>query len=324
MLNLHRNALLALAVVLASGCTSQPPVARGGVDSPLYDGGRRLLYEVEASDGVQRSLEMARAAQQAGDSDRALFIYLQLAETYPEVSQPLVEVSRIHRSRGNMALAEKALQQILERRPDDVLALAELGTLHLVNRQQQAAASALQQALMHDQKRQGGGLQQPMVDMRSPLVLYHSLGVLADLQQDFEAAGQWYLLARSIQPRSALVANSQGYSSYLAGNWEVAADFYQQALGFDRRYQRAWRNLGLLLARQQRFEEALAAFEQVETRAEASNDVGYACMLDGRFAQAESFFRQAMELSPAHYDTARQNLDRLQQIRRIRQQGNPS
>lgn len=323
MWSLHRSALLALAVALATGCQSGAPTGSTGGNA-LYDGGRRLLYEVEAAPADQRSMAVAEAAQRAGDTDRALFIYLQVAEKNPDLSRPLIEVSRIHRSRGNLDLAEQALRQVLSRRPDDVPALAELGGLQLYRKQQELALGTLQRALVLDQKRQGASAAAPVVDAVSPVRLYHGLGVLADLKQDFDAATRWYALARLIEPRSPLVANSQGYSRYLAGDWDAAAAHYREAIGFDVRYERAWRNLGLLLARQQRYEEALAAFEQVESRAQASNDVGYACMLDGRFPQAESFFRQAMELSPSHYETARQNLERLQQLQRIRQQGNPS
>ncbi|OHC11172.1 MAG: hypothetical protein A2002_02730 [Pseudomonadales bacterium GWC1_66_9] len=77
----------------------------------------------------------------------------------------------------------------------------------------------------------------------------------------------------------------------------------------------------MLLSRMGRYEEAISAFEHVEKRAEASNDVGYICMIEGRFDLVEQFFRTAIEQSPAHYDAAWQNLDRLQQLRRMRDFG---
>jgi len=75
----------------------------------------------------------------------------------------------------------------------------------------------------------------------------------------------------------------------------------------------------LLLARQGRYEEALSAFEQVESRAEANNDVGYVCLIEGQLDQAELFLRNAIEESPAYYDSAWDNLKRVQQIRKLRQ-----
>lgn len=70
-----------------------------------------------------------------------------------------------------------------------------------------------------------------------------------------------------------------------------------------------------------RYEEALSAFEQVGTRAEASNDVGYVCLIEGKLSEAEGFFRSAIDLAPAHYEVAAQNLRRVQQVRRLRSQG---
>ncbi|MNE68234.1 Tetratricopeptide repeat protein [compost metagenome] len=70
-----------------------------------------------------------------------------------------------------------------------------------------------------------------------------------------------------------------------------------------------------------RYEEAISAFEQVEKRAEASNDVGYICLVEGKLEEAEQFFRSAIEQSPAHYETAWDNLNRVQQIRRLRGMG---
>jgi len=82
-----------------------------------------------------------------------------------------------------------------------------------------------------------------------------------------------------------------------------------------------WRNYGLLLARTGRYEEALSAFEQVEGRAEASNDVGYICLIEGKLDVAEQFFRSAIDQSPAHFEMAWENLRRVEQIRRLRQDG---
>ncbi|MCY1550891.1 hypothetical protein D9M68_871770 [compost metagenome] len=71
----------------------------------------------------------------------------------------------------------------------------------------------------------------------------------------------------------------------------------------------------------ERYEEALSAFEQIGKRAQASNDVGYICLVEGKLDAAEQFFRSAIEQSPAHYDMAWENLNRVQQIRRVRQMG---
>lgn len=325
---MHRIALLAALAAALAGCQGTGEKLGKSRDG-LYDGGRSVLYRVQkGADSAEQAMHIAAAAYRAGDTDQALYRYLRASELDADNHEALVWVGRIHRERGNHRLAELALGDVLEAQPDHLAALSELGTLQISMRRYPEAAQTLARALRLDQRRLGGGqaavaddLAALRVDGQSPLRVYNGLGVLADLGNDFPRAQAYYRLALRIEPRSALAANSLGYSHYLAGDWPAARQVYRQALGFDAAYKPAWRNYAMLLARQGEYEEALAAFEQVESRAEASNDVGYVCLIDGKLAQAELFFRSAIDQSPAHYAVAWQNLKRVQQIRRVRQEG---
>lgn len=318
--------LLAMTAVM-SGCQTMEPDKNGISRSSLYDGNRSVLYQARKADtSAEQAMLVAASAYRAGDLDRALFQYLRAADLDPKLYEALLWVGRIHRERGNDELAELAFADVLEKDPNHVDALTELGLLHLSKRNQEKAHASLQLALRLDQQRFGTSAQQAApqelkVDGRSPLKLYNGLGVLADLRNDFALAESYYRLALQIEPRSALVQNSQGYSYYLAGHWDEAERAYRRGISYDDGYKPLWRNYGLLLSRMGRYEEAISAFEHVEKRAEASNDVGYICMIEGRFDLAEQFFRTAIEQSPAHYDAAWQNLDRLQQLRRMRDFG---
>ena len=323
---MRRIALLAALAATLAGCqTTGESVGKSRND--LYDGGRAVLYQVQKGvDTPEQAMRMAAAAYSAGDTDQALYQYLRASELDPKRYDALVWVGRIHRERGNNPLAERALNDVLKDEPGNLEALSELGTLQIAMRRYPEATKTLAGALRLDQQRFGGvvpagELTDPgvlMVDDKSPLRVYNGLGVLADLRNEFERAHAYYRLALQISPRSAMVANSLGYSHYLAGEWPAARQAYQQALGFEASYKPAWRNYGMLLARMGNYEEALSAFEQVETRAEASNDVGYVCLIEGNLEQAELFFRSAIDQSPAHYEVASQNLKRVEQIRRIR------
>lgn len=326
---MHRIALLAALAAALAGCQGMG-TDQAGQRAGLYDGERSVLYQVQKnSQSPEQAMRIAAAAYAAGDTDQALYQYLRAIELDPGRYAALVWVGRIHRERGKHELAKLALDEVLQAEPGNVEALSEMGTLQISLRQYAQAAEYLGRALRHDQARQGialpageledAGLLQ--VDAASPLRLYNGLGVLADLRNDFVRAQAYYQLALRISPRSALVANSLGYSRYLAGDWGAARTAYLQALGFDAGYKAAWRNYGLLLARQGHYEEALSAFEQVEPRAQASNDVGYVCLIEGKLEEAELFFRSAIDLSPAHYEVAWQNLRRVQQIRRLRERG---
>ncbi|MDP3816045.1 lipopolysaccharide assembly protein LapB [Pseudomonas sp.] len=298
--------------------------------SGLYNGSRSVLYQVQKDiSSPEQAMQIADAAYQAGDLDQALYQYLRAIELDPKRYDALVWAGRIHRERGNQQLAEMAFADVLNSAPDNLNALTEMGLLNLAMRRHDGAVEMLGKAVGLDQKRLGGSAAEAgpvdvaslKVDSQSPLKVYNGLGVLADLRNDFPKAEAYYRLAIQIDPRSALVQNSLGYSYYLAGRWEEAERAYQQGMAYDSNYKPLWRNYALLLARTGRYEEAISAFEQVENSAEASNDVGYISLIEGKLDVAEQFFRSAIEQSPAHYDMAWENLNRVQQIRRIRQMG---
>jgi tetratricopeptide (TPR) repeat protein len=316
--------LLALPVVLA-GCQTMGP--EPGEGRSIYSGQHSVLYRARQQAGsLEQALQLADMAYQAGDLDQALFQYLRALELQPTQYSALVWVGRIHRERGNIQLAELAFDEVLRKAPDNLDALAEMGMLQLAKRDQERARELLDRAVSLDQQRQADGdaaaaADALKVDRQSPVRLYNALGVLADLNNDFAQAERYYRLALQIEPRSVLVQNSLGYSYYMAGHWQEAERVFRRALDRNTTYAPLWRNYGLLMARTERYEEALSAFEQIGSRAQASNDVGYICLVEGKLDEAEQFFRSAMEQSPSHYATAWDNLERVRQLRKVRQLG---
>ncbi|WP_144170787.1 lipopolysaccharide assembly protein LapB [Pseudomonas sp. Kh13] len=324
---MKRISLLLTMTAVLSGCQSTGSDLNG-VRS-VYSAGNSVLYQVQSqSNSPDQAMQMAAMAYQAGDLDQALYQYLRVLELAPERYEALVWVGRIHRERGNNQLAEMAFTEVLGKAPENPDALTEMGLLNLSMRKHEQAKAMLLKAVAVDQKRftkdpanTQAGAAALRVDSKSPLKAYNGLGVLADLGENFAEAQTYYRLAELIDPRSALVQNSLGYSYYMAGQWADAELRYKRGVSYDGTYKPLWRNYGLLLARMGRYEEAVSAFEQVEKRAEASNDVGYVCLVEGKLDVAEQFFRSAIELSPGHYPVAWENLNRVQQIRQIRQMG---
>lgn len=295
----------------------------------VYSGDNSLLHKVrKQASSADQAMQMAAMAYQAGDLDQSLYQYLRAIELEPKRYEAMLGIGRIHRERGNTQLAEMAFNDVLENAPDNLEALMEMGLLQLAKRNHESARVLLFKAVGLDQRRLGneqGSVVSDVaalkVDSQSPLKAYNALGVLADLSNDFQLSAAYYRLAMLIEPRSVLLQNSLGYSYYLSGQWPEAERIYKRGLNYDTHYKPLWRNYGLLLTRMERYEEALSAFEQIGKRAQASNDVGYICLAEGKLDVAEQFFRSAIEQSPAHYDTAWENLNRVQQIRRIRHAG---
>lgn len=321
---MNRISLLLTMTAVLSGCQNMGPELSG--TRSIYTGDNSVLYQVQKqSTTPEQAMQMGAMAYQAGNLDQALFQYLRAIELAPKRYSALVWIGRIHRDRGNNQLAEMAFTEVLTSEPDNVEALTEMGLLNLATRNQEQAQQMLSKAVALDQKRLGSkdnsqaGVADLKVDSQSPLKAYNGLGVLADLRNNFAEAQAWYRLAMLIEPRSPLVLNSLGYSHYMAGQWPEAERMYQRGVGYNTSYHPLWRNYGLLLSRMGRYEEAVSAFEQIEKRAEASNDVGYVCLVEGKLDVAEQFFRSAIEQSPGHYAVAWENLSRVQQIRQIRQ-----
>ncbi|MDE3739673.1 tetratricopeptide repeat protein [Pseudomonas resinovorans] len=325
---MKRISLVMGMLAVLSGCQNMGPEKASGIQS-IYRGDNSVLYQVQSQlDSPDQAMRFAASSYQAGDLDQALFQYLRAIELDPKRYEALVWIGRIHRERGNTQLAEMAFADVLASDPDNLGALGELGLLNLAIRHHEKAQEFLLRAVGEDQRRLGGSPKVSLadvarlkVDSKSPVRVYNGLGVLADLREDFPVSEGFYRLAMQIDPRSPLVQNSLGYSYYLAGHWEQAERAYKQGISYEPAYHPLWRNYGLLLARMGRYEEAISAFEQVEKRAEASNDVGYICLVEGKLEEAEQFFRSAIEQSPAHYETAWDNLNRVQQIRRLRGMG---
>lgn len=315
---MNRISLLLATMVVLSGCQSMGPEPLSNTRS-IYTGDNSLLYQVKKqASSPEQAMQIAAMAYRAGDLDQALYQYLRALELDPERYAALVWVGRIHRERGNNQLAEMAFAEVLGKDAENLAALTEMGLLQLALRRQEKAAQILTAAVAIDQKRFASEALQ--VDSQSPLKLYNGMGVLADLRNDFAAAALYYGLSLRIDPGSALAHNSLAYSQYLAGDWSGAERQYRRGIDLAPNYKPLWRNYGLLLARSERYEEALSAFEQVGSRAEASNDVGYVCLIEGRLDIAEQFFHSAIEQSPAHYALAWDNLRRVEQIRKIRLQ----
>jgi len=152
-------------------------------------------------------------------------------------------------------------------------------------------------------------------DQSSPVWAYNGLGILADLNGDYEVAIELYQKASHIRLKSAQINNNLGYSYYLANNWTFAEKYFRRALNYNPNYERTWRNLGLLYTRTGRYEDALMTLNRVMEKSAAYNSMGYLCMLQGKHDEADQFFDKAIELTPSYYELAYENKDRNKLLR---------
>ena len=287
---------------LVAGCNTQPekPTVKGDY-SALGDAKSKLAYGTVMPVGsAAEAILLGDAALLRGDKDRALFEYIRALELEEDNADVLFKIGMIHLERGDKARAEAAFGLALSKNPDHAGALTEYGVLRMNRRDYEGAEQLLGKALtfVPDNPKAYGGL-----------------GVIADMRGDYVQAQKYYAEAIAVGGNQPLYLNNLGYSRYLSGDMVSAEQAFSEALRVNPNYERAWRNLGLIYAKQMRYEEALDAFGKTEEVYEAYNDVGYVAMVAGRLDDADRFFQEAMRLSPTYYELAEQNAKRLVVIR---------
>lgn len=292
----------AVIACLFAGCASVDSVSDpSGGQSDLYAGQPELLYATEFPvESAEDALARAESALLERDYDLALYMYVQAVKYDPEDAESLYRIGALHEQRGNAALAARAYAQCIAIDPYHALALEGLGVAQFDNGEVEAARWSLERAIAAD-------------DSRSKA--HNLLGVIADTNGEYERAAEHYSAALALQPRTVSILNNRAYSNYMAGKYDIAKADLLTAIDLDPTYQRAWRNLGLVHARQHDYELAEITLARVMEVHVAANDVGYIAMLDGDYAAAERLFAKAMRLSPRYYETAERNMQELRRRR---------
>lgn len=304
---MHRLKILAMGagVSLLTACAHVSPVA--SPEMRPYD--KTLAPFLQALESRQPAQASATSVEEEakrgdelrakGDKDEAFLAYLRGHKLAPDNTAVLLRLGRLHRDRHELELAEQALRSVLELEPNGAEARVVLGLVKLDQRDRASAEQLFEEALRLDPERWDA---------------HDGLGVLADLRGDHGAAVAHYEAALKIHS-APMVLNNLGYSHYLAGDLERARTLFQQALSADPSFQRAQYNLALVTAKLGLYQEAIALFSRLMDPDAAYNNVGYLCMMEGKYDEAEEFFRKAIEISPTYNVTANDNLKALQRIR---------
>ena len=128
------------------------------------------------------------------------------------------------------------------------------------------------------------------------VLAHHRIGAVAVKERRFEDARVSFETAMGLAEPSAELLNDVGYLHYLRQDLPGAENLFRQSLGKDPRNKHARNNLGLALAEQGRFDEALAEFRQVGTEAEAHSNLAYIQVKIGELAEAEKNCHKALSL----------------------------
>lgn len=138
------------------------------------------------------------------------------------------------------------------------------------------------------------------------------LAILYDRHdQQAKALTEFQALLRK-HPKDAGLLNDIGYSYYNRGKWSEAETYLRRSVAADKTNTRAWMNLGMSLAQQEKSTEALEVFSKAVTPAEAHASLAFVlASKPDRKEKAVAEYRQALALEPT-LPIAREALDRLE------------
>jgi Flp pilus assembly protein TadD len=140
------------------------------------------------------------------------------------------------------------------------------------------------------------------------LEVHDLLGIAYDRQRKFSQAIDHYKTAIFIKPDAAVVYNNLGVSYYMSGDYGKAKDAFTTAIEKGEEGSRVYNNLAVTLSKLGEYRMAREAFNRAGSEATAHNNIGYLYLLDGKNQEAAQSFEKAIELNPAFYGKAHENL----------------
>ncbi len=214
-------------------------------------------------------------------------------------------------SRAGWRMPEALYRTVIERDPDHVRALFNLGLVRV---------------------RQGGlddaiGLFSEALRRRPDFAeAENALGIALRLSNRHEEALAHYARALAIKPDYAEAENNLGLALHALGRGTEALPHYQRAISIKPDYAEAENNFGAALRALHRYDEAVAHYRRAVAdrpgSAAAHNNLGVALQLVGRHDEALAQAEQALALMPdfpeAHHGrgTVLRTLGRLDEARR--------
>jgi len=277
---------LALAALLVSpGCASLP----GFKKKTAFEKYQEEVLE-QRSAAAQAPDEDAKPATlegkvEAGDDlldkgqvDRAMLMYLEAVRLDRDATLPRERIGYMHLTR-DLERAEAIFTQLVEDDPSNARAQRGLGLARLGKGDLEGARASLERALALEP------------DSASA---HYALGAALGLAGRHDRALEHTQRARALRPKDATIANGLGVAYMMIGDGVRAEQAFRDAILLDAHIDTYHNNLGLALARQGRYDEALAAFRRVGTEQAARNNLGYAYYLNRHYDAAVVEYERAL------------------------------
>lgn len=289
-----RAALAALVALPALGCSTVGLTEK----DPMRAEMRRLDKEQRAKAVQEQLIENAREKERAKHPDTmegliargdaslakgqvasALWDYAGAYELAPEAAAPRERMGYVH-LRQNPERAQPLFESALEREPNSVSGHIGLGLSLLAGGNRDEGLRHLERAAL--------------LDPKSPKA-QAALGVSLDQLGRREEAVAHLEAARDLRPHDSRILNNLAVAYLRSGQPERAEPLLRAALREDQRdVALRHNNLGMALAMQGRFDEALEAFRRAGDEQSALSNLGYAHYARGEYDQAIVQYEKAL------------------------------
>ncbi len=149
------------------------------------------------------------------------------------------------------------------------------------------------------------------------------LAIIYDLMGKENLSAPLYLEIVERTPDQAANHNNLGLNYMVRSKYPEAILSFLQALELDRSSSRIKNNLASAYLLNGDKDNALKIFKATLSEASAYNNIGYLLMTQGLFDEAEQALNKAVQLNPRYYVRAQENLERLQEMRRVAHTSHP-
>jgi tetratricopeptide (TPR) repeat protein len=232
----------------------------------------------EAPKTAEEKLESGDRLRQQGRNEEAMMAYFAAIRMDPAATEPRERIGFLHLEH-DVDRAEAIFARLVDEDDTNANAWRGLGLAHLVRGEFELSREALERSLELAPDTPG-----------AHLALASTLGLMGRPNQALQHA----LRARDLRPRSADAANVVGLTYLLLDQPDQAEEIFSQVVRLAPDVPAYANNLGMAMAAQGRYGDALRAFERAGDEQSAYNNLGYAYFLNGDYEMAISQYERAL------------------------------
>ncbi len=287
--------LCSIAILFA--ITACNPMPKSEID------GRSLLEKIAGPkvDSVERTmLNSAKNATERGDYNRALQLYKQLLDKYPEKIEYMLATADILRRIGQADEAIRYFDKVLEEDENNIVALEGKGLSVMAKGDETEASKLFSRVMKRDSKR-----------WRT----LNAIGILFTLKHMVDEAMAYYEEALDYSKNNVSVLNNIGLSLLINKEYDKAIDILKKAqlkaVADSPQKKQVELNLALAYGLAGQLDEAEEVASRHLSEAALYNNMGLYAQLAENPEVARSYLNMALMNSPVYYERAWNNLEAL-------------